>query len=158
MSTSLTLGPGMTLCSLGIGVCLLWLLQARHSCIIRSPIGDTPPYAMANTFLAQFTVTTDGQWNCCDSCKSTAKPYAVFMSPSYQRSLLNCSAFQQQFLSVPDCRADIAKRYHGFADAQYISESLLEHPLIADPGLCCKCSCKGTVLCSTTSLCLRCLP
>ena len=99
------------------------------------PIGDTPPYAVANTFLAQFTVTTDGQWNCCDSCKSTAKPYAVFMSPSYQRSLLNCSAFQQQFLSVLDCPADIAKRYHGFADGQYISESLLEHPLIADPGL-----------------------
>ena len=99
------------------------------------PIGDTPPYAMANTFLAQFTVTTDGQWDCCDSCKPTAKPYAVFMSPSYQRSLLNYSAFQQQFLSVLDCRADIAKRYHGFADGQYISESLLEHPLIADPGL-----------------------
>ena len=53
------------------------------------------------------------------------------MSPSYQRSLLNRSAFQQQFLSVLDCRADIAKRYHGFAHGQYISESLLEHPLIA---------------------------
>ena len=97
-------------------------------------VGDTPPYAMANAFLAQFTVTADGRWNCCKSCKSIAKPntpYAVFMSPSYQRSLLNCSAFQQQFLSVLDCRADIAKRYHGFAHGQYVSESLLEHPLIA---------------------------
>ena len=53
------------------------------------------------------------------------------MSPSYQRSLLNCSAFQQQFLSVLDCRIDIANRYHGFAHGQYVSESLLEHPLVA---------------------------
>ena len=53
------------------------------------------------------------------------------MSPSYQRSLLNCSAFQQQFSSVLDCRVDIARRYHGFAHGQYVSESLLEHPLIA---------------------------
>ena len=98
------------------------------------PVGDEPPYAVANTFLAQFTVTSDGQWNCCKSCKSVAKPntaYAVFMSPSYQRSLLNCSPFQQQFLSVLDCRIDIANRYHGFAHGQYVSESLLEHPLIA---------------------------
>lgn len=97
------------------------------------PSGNTPPYAVANAFLAQFTVTT-GSWNHCDSCKSTARPhtpYAVFMSPSYQRSLLNCSAFQQQFLSVLDCRGDIARRYHGFAHGHYISESLLEHPLIA---------------------------
>ena len=44
---------------------------------------------------------------------------------------MNCSAFQQQFLSVLDCRGDIARRYHGFAHGHYISESLLEHPLIA---------------------------
>ena len=52
------------------------------------------------------------------------------MSPSYQKSLLSISAFQQQFLSVLDCRVDIARRYHGFAHGQYVSESLLEHPLI----------------------------
>ncbi len=73
------------------------------------PVGDTQPYAVANAFLAQFTVTFDGQWNCCHSCSLGKKPntaYAVFMSPSYQRSLLNCSAFQQQLLSVLDCRVD----------------------------------------------------
>ena len=109
--------------------------MAPSSCFTKvPPVGDEPPYAVANTFLAQFTVTSDGQWNCCKSCKSVAKPntaYAVFMSPSYQRSLLNCSPFQQQFLSVLDCRIDIANRYHGFAHGQYVSESLLEHPLIA---------------------------
>ena len=98
------------------------------------PVGVAPPYAVANTFLARFTVSSDGQWNCCNSCSSNRKPntpYAVYMSPSYQRSLLRCTAFQQQFLSVLDCRLDIANRYHGFAHGQYISESLLEHPLIA---------------------------
>lgn len=99
-----------------------------------APLGAAPPYAYANAFLARFTVTPAGDWNCCSSCRSVRKPnaaYAVFMSPSYQRALLDCTPLQQQFLSVLDCRVDIAKRYHGFAHGQYTSDSLLEHPLIA---------------------------
>ena len=30
--------------------------------------GTTPPYAIGNAFLAQFTMSSDGQWNCCKSC------------------------------------------------------------------------------------------
>ena len=44
---------------------------------------------------------------------------------------MTLSPIQQQFLSVLDCRLDIAKRYHGFAHGQYVSQSVLEHPLIA---------------------------
>ena len=69
------------------------------------------PIAMvcAFAFLAQFTVSSEGQWNCCLHCTSNRKPNAacaVFISQSYQRSLLSCLAFQQQSLFVLDCRVD----------------------------------------------------
>ncbi|KAL3155152.1 hypothetical protein ABBQ38_011208 [Trebouxia sp. C0009 RCD-2024] len=53
------------------------------------------------------------------------------MSPTYQKSMLNCTPFQQQFLSVLDCHLDIQRNYSGYASGQYCSTSLLEHPLIS---------------------------
>ena len=117
------------------------LLAVSHFTYIQ-PTAQTPPYALSNAFLAQYTVSPTGQWNCCRACNGPSKrnaQHAVFMSPAYQKALLSCTPLQQQFLSVLDCRLDVARRYHGFAHGQYITDSLLDHPLIMwnDAAECC---------------------
>lgn len=112
-------------------VCLLWSLhiglsltsiQVTHI----SHISMTPPCASANTFFAQFTVSSIGSWLCRQSCQSSTKlnaGHAVFMSylPSYQHALLKGSPVQQQLLLVLHCRLLIANQYHGFTLGQCIS-------------------------------------
>lgn len=57
---------------------------------------------------------------------------SVFMSPSYQKSLLICTPFVAQHLcsSNLDCHLEVYDSYHGCASERDLSSSLLGHPMI----------------------------
>ena len=78
-------------------------------------------FGKTQTFLCFFAVAA-----CIAACKNGSdsafySQYCSYMSPSYLRSLLQCESWQQQFLSILDCRLDVSARYHGGAQGTFSS-------------------------------------
>lgn len=120
-------------------------MQNRHSSrsnykAMLPPVGfadlPTTPYGMANAFMAEFTVASDGKWWVCNSCANNEKDWnkrvelTPHIAPDYARTLLAENPLSVLLLSVVDAGVHLQSYAHGFAEGRLTKHSLLEGPLV----------------------------
>ena len=91
--------------------------------------------SLANPFLNMFCGAELGT-HLCSKCskpnghRTAIKQHLVYMSPSYQRMLLNCHPLKLQMLSLLDARLNLIRHWQGFSLGSMSGRSLLVSPII----------------------------
>lgn len=99
--------------------------------------GSTPPYALANAFMAAFTTSASGAWHLCSACHAehgAQRPvrcrHTFMLTPEYITMLLQLDPLATQLLSFTDAAISVHARYQAFAEGRLAPFSLLDSALI----------------------------
>lgn len=99
-----------------------------------------PPYAIANTFMWEYTYADDTQtsWHTCPLCKAYPDriKYIVFFSPTYIQTILKIHVSNLQLLSVIDVSVDVTRRVNSFVTGHIEKRSLFDNLIACNLSRC----------------------